>query len=499
VYLRIPGDAHIKMRSCTFLISALFLFLVLASCLPATTTVEQQPVSESVTTIASETPAVTPTTVAPGELVEYVAQSGDTLSALAARFNTSIEEILSINPEIPPEVTTLPSGMPMSIPAYFLPLLGSPFHIVPDSEIIYGPSAVAFDTRQEIEKFNGFLATMTEYVDKRQRASWEVIDAVALDYSIHPRIFLTLLEYQSQAVTKVDLEEKEITYPLGYEDPLYKGLYRQLQWAAELLNNGYYGWRTGFLREIYLNDGRLTRPDPWQNAGTVAIQNFFAALNPLESFEDIVGAEGFVSVYWRLWGDPYSYEIEIMPANLQQPTLTLPFMPSRIWDFSAGPHYSWGTSLPYGALDFAPPAVEGGCATSDEWITAPVEGVITRSEDAKVALDLDGDGDERTGWVLFFFHVADDDRIPDGSQVAVGDLIGHPSCEGGRATGTHFHIARKYNGEWIPAAGELAFNLDGWVVQYGEEPYLGTMTKGSKVVQASTCTTSENQIIYEFP
>jgi hypothetical protein len=35
--------------------------------------------------------------------------------------------------------------------------------------------------------------------------------------------------------------------------------------------------------------------------------------------------------------------------------------------------------------------------------------------------------------------------------VKTGDRIGHPSCEGGAANATHVHIARRYNGEWIPA------------------------------------------------
>ena len=37
----------------------------------------------------------------------------------------------------------------------------------------------------------------------------------------------------------------------------------------------------------------------------------------------------------------------------------------------------------------------------------------------------------------------------------------------GSATGTHIHLVRKYNGEWMPAEGIgnaiLAFNLEGWV------------------------------------
>jgi hypothetical protein len=114
-------------------------------------------------------------------------------------------------------------------------------------------------------------------------------------------------------------------------------------------------------------------------------------------------------------------------------------------------------------------------------------------------LDLGDDGDERTGWALLFYHVGDEGRVAYGTALEQGGQIGHPSCEGGRSTGTHFHIARKYNGEWIPAYGPLAFILDGWVAAYGGRPYEGTLTKGSKIVSASTSSTAANRILYTLP
>src|SRR5689334_5266550 len=38
---------------------------------------------------------------APGQLVDYTAQDGDTLPALAARFNTTVDQIMKANPIIP--------------------------------------------------------------------------------------------------------------------------------------------------------------------------------------------------------------------------------------------------------------------------------------------------------------------------------------------------------------------------------------------------------------
>lgn len=478
--------------------------VVVTACLPSSTPMPSPPppTATSLPPSISElgpTPLPTRTTFTPGELVDYFAQSGDTLLAVAAHFHTSEEEIMAANPALPIEITTLPPGLPMKIPIYYAPLTGTAFHILPDSEFVNSPSAIEFDIQKRVILYPGFIVNTTDYAFRDQRPAWEAVAVLARNYSLHPRMLLALLEYQTHALTKPVAADDEITYPLGHVHWRYRGLYRQLLWAAERLNDGYYGWRTGILDTIELADGYIIRPDPWQNAGTVGLQNLFAGLYGQEGFERAIGPDGFYKTYRELWGDPFEKEIELMEGNLQQPELSLPFLPNRLWDFTAGPHYAWGTCLPWGALDFAPPAVESGCAYSGEWVAAPADGVITRSGEAMVMLDLDGDGDERTGWALFFFHMDTKDRIAEGTVVKRGDMLGHPSCEGGRSTGTHVHIARLYNGEWIPAAGPLAFVLDGWVAGYGDEPYQGTLTKVSKVLTASTLPTQENRIQYEIP
>src|SRR4030067_2932609 len=68
------------------------------------------------------TPLPTRPAYAPGELVDYVVQTGDTLPALARHFNTRLEEIRAANPVIPQDAPTLPPGMPMKIPIYYAPL-----------------------------------------------------------------------------------------------------------------------------------------------------------------------------------------------------------------------------------------------------------------------------------------------------------------------------------------------------------------------------------------
>jgi len=103
-------------------------------------------------------------------------------------------------------------------------------------------------------------------------------------------------------------------------------------------------------------------------------------------------------------------------------------------------------------------------------------------------LDLDGDGFEQTGWVILYMHVASRERVSEGTRLEAGDLIGHPSCEGGPASGTHVHIARKYNGEWMAAASPLPFVMDGWTPHAGFRPYEGTLTRDGQIVIASPST-----------
>jgi hypothetical protein len=111
-----------------------------------------------------------------------------------------------------------------------------------------------------------------------------------------------------------------------------------------------------------------------------------------------------------------------------------------------------------------------------------------------VVLDLDGDGREQTGWALMYLHIATVGRVRQGEWVESGGLIGHPSCEGGNATGTHVHMARKYNGEWIPADGPLPFNLSGWSALAGDLDYQGSMVKGNLIAEANTVSSAVTHI-----
>jgi LasA protease len=428
-----------------------------------------------------ETPLVTPSPARPvykpGELVDYTAQTGDTLPALAARFNTTLAEIMEANPIIPQSATTMPPGMPMKIPIYYAPFWGSAYRIIPDSLFVNGPAQVDFNTVEFVSQHTGWLSNFQDYAGDETRSGAEIVDYVAQNYSVSPRLLLALLEYKSGALTQAEISEEDKEYPLGYEAVNRKGLYQQLIWTANTLNNGYYGWRAGNLLSIEFEDGRIEQFDPWQNAATVALHNYYNLFLSFDDYQRAISQDGLAATYRELFGDPWAQVQDHIPGSLVQPELTLPFLAGGAWAYTGGPHTGWGTGAPFAALDFAPPSVSPGCVWSDHWATASAPGVVVRVDTGIVVLDLDGDGDERTGWEIFYLHVATDGRAALGAQLNTGDRVGHPSCEGGTATGTHIHIARKYNGEWILADSALAFNLEGWVAHSGSKAYQGTLTK----------------------
>jgi LysM repeat protein len=440
--------------------------------------------SLSILPTSTATPEIYVVNTAP---ILYYAQAADTLPVVAVRFGVSSSEITS--PEPIPETEFINPGQLLIIPRK-LTNTTSATQLIPDSEVVYSPSAVDFDAVEYAQQAGGYLKTFREWhKSTRMQSGAEIIMRVALENSINPRLLLALLEFRSHWVYGKPESQEQDDYPMGYEQPIAKGLYNQLVWAGNQLSIGYYAYREGRLTEIHFSDGVSARLAPDINAGTAALQYFFAQFLESRKWLDALDPGiGFPALYTAMFGDPWerARTVEpLFPPGITQPPLILPFTRNWTWSYTGGPHGAWEREGAYAALDFAPGSIRAGCATSQAWTVAPAAGLVVRTGPGLVVIDLDGDGHEQTGWVLIILHVAAEDRIPLGSWVAVGDPIGHPSCEGGFATGTHIHIARKYNGEWVPADGPLPFNLGGWIAHYGGSPYKGTLTRNGVTVIAN--------------
>ncbi|KPK90311.1 MAG: hypothetical protein AMJ88_16250 [Anaerolineae bacterium SM23_ 63] len=465
----------------------------------STTTVEIVP--EATATPFEPEPLVSPTfpptpTIDTTEDVEtllYEAQPGDTLWTVAVRFGVLPEDIESPKP-LPYERELIDPEQLLFIPQR-LEATGPNQRLIPDSELVFSPHATDFDASAFAASQGGYLTQYREVVDTTWISGPEVVAHVARNNSINPRLLLALLEYRSGWVTNPEAPRGEaFEYPMGIVDDRIAGLQRQLTWVANELGNGYYGWRSGTLNSVSLQDGSSIRLAPDLNAGTVALQYYFALSDRFPDWEYNLGPDGFIRTYTDFFGDPWAYQYPLFEIGVEQPELILPFLPGHVWAFTGGPHGAWERESAWAALDFAPASMESGCVSSDEWVVAAADGYVVRSEHGVVVLDLDGDGREQSGWALLYLHVATQGRVEEGTLLTQGDFIGHPSCEGGIATGTHIHIARKYNGERILADGPLPFELSGWVPIAGSKPYQGALVKGDQVIYACPCATQETLI-----
>lgn len=494
----LPTQARLRARQAAT--EAAIQQAVLATVQAMTTQLAATPQAQG-TLLPTQPPGVDPSTPVPPPAAVpdgllYTVQPGDTLGALARRFGVEKHQIQAEHPL--PERGFLPVGLQLVIPdsldpaPYLVPLL-------PDSEVVYSPTAAGFDIQAFVQQAGGYLNSYQEQVDGITLSGVQIVQRAAVENSINPRLLLALLEYRSHWVYGLPGEITPTDYPIGFQMSEYRGLSKELSLAVRQLNLGYYGWRDGSLTELTFGDGGSARIAPGLNAGTVAVQYLFSRLLYESSWQQaLYGERSFAALYAQMFGDPWAAAAAmgpLLPDGLAQPELALPFTVGERWAFTGGPHLAWGVGTPLASLDFAPITGESRCAVSRAWVHAAAPGVITRADRGVVALDLDGDGWEQTGWVLVYMHVSEQERIPAGSVVNFDDPIGHPSCEGGSATGTHVHLARKYNGEWLAADGPLPFELGGWLAVAGERPYRGYLVRGGRLISASVNGESNSVII----
>ena len=413
--------------------------------------------------------------------VLYTVQAGDSLGSIALEYDISLETLMEANNIEDPDL--LDVGVTLIIPAPN-PVGAAPsFKVIPDSELVYGPASVYFEVKNFIDSQNGYLENYEQDVNGVVLPGDEIVLTVARNYSINPRLLLALLEYQSGWVTNPQPFNTE--YPIGLLDEFHYGLYRQLTWTADTLNRGYYLWRANAMSTVVLNDGTVAPVDPTINAGTAAVQYFFSKLDDRATWETDAGPTGLLLTYFVFFGNPFDYAVEpLVPDRTEQPPLTFPFGENETWFFTGGPHGAWDSGSAWAALDFAPPGDNGSCFASPLWVTAMADGLILRASNGMVIQDLDNDGYEQTGWTIFYMHIAAGGRAESGEYLFAGEPLGHPSCEGGISNATHVHVARKFNGEWIAADGQLPFNLDGWVSSGGGIEYDGFLSNGYQSIEA---------------
>ncbi|HZY44055.1 MAG TPA: LysM peptidoglycan-binding domain-containing protein [Anaerolineae bacterium] len=434
--------------------------------------------------IAPTTPTPDPTRAADTRQTElYIVQSGDTLDSIALEYGATAQEVGQINGLI--DLASIQPGDPLNVPLH-LDRVGPSTKLLPDSEFVYGPSTIDFDIKKFVDQTNGYLKSYTEELDGQTLTGAQIVQRVAEQYSVNPRLLLAVIDYRGGWLSNATPDASSQYYPAGHHAETYAGLYQQLAWAANQLNDGYYGWRGRAMMTVRFNDFSRARIGVGLNAGTAGAEEFLARDDNFDTWQKDIGSAGLMATYQKWFGDPFQYSTAIVSAKLIQPPLSLPWPIGEVWYYTGGPHGGWASGSGWAAIDFTPPDMVS-CFPSEYWVVAMSAGLVVRSEMGEVMVDLDGDGHEQTGWAILYMHIADQDRVSVGTKLNAGDHIGHPSCTGGAANATHVHIARRYNGEWIPAGGSIPLILDGWKVTGEATEYDGGLVSDDQVKVACEC------------
>jgi len=466
-----------------------------------TPTVEPSPTG---TPLPTTTPTIGPMAIPTFDGRPYTlhtVQAGHTMLYIADRYDITIDELVQLNNLSGPEAIiqidqSLRVPLSPDIPK-------APVDVIwPDSEVVYSPAYVEFDVAHFIDEQNGYLDGYTEYVDGTTLTAAEVIERVAERFSVGPRVLLTVLEHYGSWVTNPNPTESQLIRPAGDYNPYSGNLYLMLGWTAKKINGGYYGYKRDGYWLFKLADYTLAITPDGLNAGTVGMQNLLALHSDTETWQEEIRAEGLMATYQTLFGDTADYAMEgyVVPSNLTQPSMTLPWEKGEGFYFTSGPHIAYIEGSAWAAIDFGSPDVLGSCLYSDTPNTAVADGTILVARQGEVQQELDNDGHIQTGWVVQYLHMALDIDTPveAGQAIKSGHIIGYASCEGGEANASHLHISRRYNGEWIEAGGAVPFDLSGWVVQPTFIPYEGAMIKGDVTKESCECwKPEENLIIHE--
>jgi murein DD-endopeptidase MepM/ murein hydrolase activator NlpD len=405
--------------------------------------------------------------------LDYIVQPNDSLGMIARTFGVDLNALSEMNQINNPDLLEI--GQQLVIPTVDPNLEPVEFKIIPDSELVNSPSGIGFDFSAFLSHYSGYLSTL--------KYASEVMQQVSEDYSVNPRILLVALEYQTGWIQSANKSLDPATP--APNDAWQTNLYQTAGAIANDLNWGYYRWLENQTGYFILKDGSYLPASETINAGTAAIQSW--ASNHFSKDEWLLATsdKGVFDLYQKFFGYPFNYSIDpLIPDTLQQPEMILPFEDGIAWSFTGGPHPGWASGTSWAALDFAPPGSPMGCAVSGDWVTAVADGLIVRNEHGGVIQDLDGDGFEQTGWTVLYLHISSWEQVQSGTIVKAGDRIGHTSCEGGISSGSHLHIARKYNGQWMNASGPYPFVMDGYQAESSGNEYDGFLRKNGDSIEA---------------
>jgi len=358
-------------------------------------------------------------------------------------------------------------------------LIINDIYMLSDGQFVNGPNVGNFSIDLFLESKN---SSLRDY-------SFNVLDN-STEYSINPKVLLTILELRTGLITKTDTSPKED--PFGYAD--LNGFVEELDFFSESLYSNFYFKLynpDSFKESIYLalSSGETIIINSKINAGSYALLATLAPITNINEFQQLISLtqeNSFINIFKVLFPDSDPLDTSNMcypEMKVPEDFLKLPFKGGDTWRFTGGPH--GGVAPNFTSLDFAP-GVSQCTVPSDRWIVSPADGVVTLVTCGGCRIEID----HGSNWKSYFYHVADP-IVTQGQYVSKNQKIGHPSqrpactgnCNncGGSATGVHVHYTLLYNGCVQPIDQQL---LENWEVHATSTEYAGYLERNGIIKSA---------------
>ncbi len=134
-------------------------------------------------------------------------QPGDSLSGIAAQAGVSLETLLALNNLVDPNIIEV--GQVILLPAP-PDEFTSAFKLMPDSRLVRAPGSSSFDVFVFVASQPGYIRVATDIVKEATYTGAQIVQRVALEYSVDPALAAGLAriqvavvdERQSQAIRR---------------------------------------------------------------------------------------------------------------------------------------------------------------------------------------------------------------------------------------------------------------------------------------------------------
>ncbi|MCG8348790.1 MAG: peptidoglycan DD-metalloendopeptidase family protein [Chloroflexales bacterium] len=366
---------------------------------------------------------------------------------------------------------TAPSALPPSTLSPADDLFNAQrFSYEPD---FYEPQIQSFLNSQR-----GTLKNVRFQVGDRSQSFAEVLVGMSSLYSMNPRIFLALLEQQSQLLSTEQPSAEQLSWAMGFQGEQGKrqGLFDQLRWAGRELRwaiRDYANQSVAPLPPLVFADGSRQAPLADISLSRYALARVLAPTTTPDQLS--VKLDAFLQTYISLFDDP-----RLPPTDWPAPAMPFlfnpmeqPFPVTSFFDHDTPFLQQNGSLLTYwGRTETDSLGIGYDGHTGWDFAMRPPDVVLAAADGVVVFAGNSEDGcitparaviiEHGNGYRTLYWHL-DTISVTLGQTIARGEQVG-VAGETGCAIGPHLHFQVQYLGRDVDPYGWCGTNPDPWSV-----------------------------------